>query len=121
MATNSFKEAIQEYLEQRAKQDTLFAVTYAKPNKSVDECCNYIMKEARKRGNAVCMRDDEVFGLAVHYYDEDSIKDVKPVSATVTTSAPTPAAAPTTTQQPAPVMHVVRNKKAVDSRQMSLF
>ena len=88
MATNSFKEAIREYLEQRSKQDTLFAVTYAKPNKSVDECCNYIMKEARKRGNAVCMRDDEVFGLAVHYYDEDSIKDVNPVSATVTTSAP---------------------------------
>ena len=67
------------------------------------------------------MRDDEVFGLAVHYYYEDSIKDVKPVSATVTTSATTPAAAPTTTQQPAPVMHIVRNKKAVDSRQMSLF
>ena len=121
MATNSFKEAIREYLEQRSKQDTLFAVTYAKPNKSVDECCNYIMKEARKRGNAVCMRDDEVFGLAVHYYDEDSIKDVKPVSATVTTSAPTPASAPMPAQQPAPVMHVVRNKKAVDSRQMSLF
>ena len=31
------------------------------------------------------------------------------------------AAAPIATQQPAPVMHVVRNKKAVDSRQMSLF
>lgn len=115
----SFKKVIREYLEQRAKQDTLFAVTYAKPNKTIDGCCNYILKEARKRGNAVCMRDDEVFGLAVHYYDEDNIKDVKPVSATVTTSAP--ASAPITTQQSAPVMHVVRNKKAVDSRQMSLF
>ena len=40
----------------------------------MDECCNYIIGEARKRGNAVAMTDDEVFGLAVHYYDEDDIK-----------------------------------------------
>ena len=32
------------------------------------------MGEAKKRGNAVCMSDEEVFGLAVHYYDEDNIK-----------------------------------------------
>ena len=114
----SFKKVIREYLEQRAQQDALFAATYSKPNKSIDECCNYIMKEARKKGTAVCMKDEEVYGLAVHYYDEDSIKDVKPVSATVTT--PTPKVADPA-QQPAPVMHIVRNKKAVDSRQMSLF
>ena len=115
----SFKTVIREYLEQRAQQDTLFAATYSKPNKNIDECCNYIMKEARKRGNAVCMRDEEVYGLAVHYYDEDSIKDIEPVKgATVTAAAPKdtePA------KQPAPVMHVTRNKKAVDNRQMSLF
>lgn len=35
---------------------------------------DYILSEAKKRGNAVCMSDDEVFGLAVHYYDEDDIK-----------------------------------------------
>lgn len=116
MATNSFKEAIREYLEQRAKQDTLFAVTYAKPNKSVDECCNYIMKEARKRGNAVCMKDEEVYGLAVHYYDEDSIKDANPVSATAVAVS-----TPSSAKQSQPVMNVVRNKKADDSRQMSLF
>ena len=114
----SFKKVIREYLEQRAQQDALFAATYSKPNKSIDECCNYIMEEARKRGNAVCMRDEEVYGLAVHYYDEDSIKDVNPVSATVTTPVPK---ATEPAKQPAPVMHIVRNKKAVDSRQMSLF
>lgn len=49
--------------------------SFAKQNKNIDECCNYIIGEAKKRGgNAVFMSDDEVFGLAVHYYDEDDIK-----------------------------------------------
>lgn len=71
----SFKMAIQSYLEKKAKEDSLFAVTYAKDNKNLDECCDYIIGEARKRGgNAVAMTDDEVFGIAIHYYDEDNIK-----------------------------------------------
>lgn len=65
---NPLKEAIQSYLDERAKVDELFAVAYKKKNKSIDECCTYIMGEAKKRGNAVCMSDEEVFGLAVHYY-----------------------------------------------------
>lgn len=71
----SYKQVIQSYLEERAKSDSLFAVSYAKPNKKIDECCNYIIGEARKRGgDVVCMTNEEVFGLAVHYYDEDNIK-----------------------------------------------
>lgn len=70
----SFKDAIKSYLVRRAGQDELFAKTYAKEGKTLEECCNYIIGEARKRGNAVAMTDDEVFGLAVHYYDEDDIK-----------------------------------------------
>ena len=61
-------------MEERAKNDPLFASVYAKPNKNINECFDYILSEAKKRGNAVCMSDDEVFGLAVHYYDEDDIK-----------------------------------------------
>ena len=32
------------------------------------------MGEARKCGNAVAISDEEVYGMAVHYYDEDDIK-----------------------------------------------
>lgn len=71
---NSFKQTIQTYLETRAKSDELFAVSYAKSNKSLDECCNYILGEAKKKGNAVAMTDEEVYGLAIHYYDEEKIK-----------------------------------------------
>ena len=71
---DSFKEAIKSYLDERAGIDELFAKSYAKKNKSLDECCNYILGEAKKRGNAVAISDAEVFGMAVHYYDEDDIK-----------------------------------------------
>ncbi len=90
---NPLKEAIQSYLDERAKADELFAVAYKKKNKSIDECCTYIMGEAKKRGNAVCMSDEEVFGLAVHYYDEDNIK-INKLPASVKASASVPEAKP---------------------------
>lgn len=75
MASNeSFKQAIKAYLDKRAEEDSLFAPKYANEKKSIDECCSYIMGEARKRGNAVAISDEEVYGMAVHYYDEDDIK-----------------------------------------------
>ncbi|URM37175.1 PcfK-like family protein [Flavobacterium anhuiense] len=81
-ASNPFKETIKNYLEKRAEEDELFAVTYKKENKNLDECCNYVMRCAQK-GGCQGYTDDEVFGWAVHYYDEDEIKDVKPVSGKV--------------------------------------
>lgn len=74
MSKDNFKQAIKSYLDERAKTDELFAKSYAKPNKNIEQCCAYIMGEAKKRGNAVAISDAEVFGMAVHYYDEDDIK-----------------------------------------------
>lgn len=71
---NEVKDAIKAYLDKRAQEDTLFAASYAKPNKSIDECFDYILGEVRKKGSAVYMTDEAVFGMAVHYYDEDNIK-----------------------------------------------
>ena len=69
-----FKDIIQKYLQQRSDEDALFAQRFANPKKSIDECCRYILGEARKRGNAVVMADTEVLGLAIHCYDEENIK-----------------------------------------------
>ena len=72
---NPVKQAIKTYLDNRAKTDELFAVAYAKTNKNIDECFDYIVGEAKKQGgNAVYVSDEVVFGWAVHYYDEDDIK-----------------------------------------------
>ncbi|MFV0587395.1 PcfK-like family protein [Bacteroides reticulotermitis] len=91
--TNSFQEVIKSYLDRRAETDELFAVSYAKKHKSINECCDYIMGEAKKRGSAVAISDEEVFGMAVHYYDEDDIK-INKVSGRSRVSAPAPKAEP---------------------------
>lgn len=51
-----------------------------KENKSLEECGRYILQEARKKGSFVAMSDKEVFGLAVHYYDEDNLKIGKTIN-----------------------------------------
>ena len=83
---NPLKEAIQSYLDERAKTDELFAVAYKKKNKSIDECCTYIMGEAKKRGNAVCMSDDEVYiklnKLPAKVKATSSVPETKPVKLT---------------------------------------
>lgn len=73
----SFEDIIKARLQQRGEADPLFAETLKKQNKSIEECCRYITGEAHKllkNGNCVVMSDDDVLALAVHYYDEDSIK-----------------------------------------------
>lgn len=45
--TKTPKQIIQSYLEERAKNDPLFANVYAKPNKNINECFDYILSEAK--------------------------------------------------------------------------
>lgn len=78
--SDTFKTTIKAYLDKRAAEDELFAKTYAKENKNLDECCNYILQQVQKSG-CQGFADEEIYGMAVHYYDEDDIKNVKPVSA----------------------------------------
>lgn len=80
--SNAFKETIKTYLDKRASEDELFAVTYQKENKNLDECCNYVVQCA-KEGKCEGYDPSEVFGWAVHYYDEDDIKNIKPISCRV--------------------------------------
>lgn len=66
---------VKDYLDERAGSDELFAAMYAKPGKNLDACWAYIVNVAKKRGSGcVCMTDEEVYGLAVHYYCEDDLK-----------------------------------------------
>ena len=81
-ASDQFKAAIKTYLDERAKADELFAATYAKQGKSLDDCVNYILQQVQKQGYAG-YTDDEIYGMAVHYYDEDDLKDIKPVECRV--------------------------------------
>lgn len=80
-----FENAIKEYLDARAKEDVKFAEKYSNEKKSIEECCRFILGEMRKKATSGMYgaTDAEVFGLAVHYYDEEDIKVEKNVSAEV--------------------------------------
>lgn len=71
-STENFKKVIVQHLESVAANDPLFAETLKKPNKSIDECINYIFDTVQKSG---CngFADEEIFNMAIHYYDEDDV------------------------------------------------
>ncbi len=80
--TEHFKQAIKAYLDERAKADELFAVSYAKVNKNLDDCITFILNQAKAiaQEGGCGMTDDEVYSLATHYYDEDNIEVGKAIN-----------------------------------------
>lgn len=78
----AFETSIKSFLDNLVKEDEMFAKNYAKPNKSISECCKYIIqqveKNRKKNERCVACTDEEVYGLAIHYYDEDDIKVEEP-------------------------------------------
>lgn len=81
-STEPFKKTIQDYLEKRAAEDNLFAVSFAKPAKNINDCVTYILNAVKTSG---CngFSDDEIYSMAVHYYDEDKIDIGKPISTNI--------------------------------------
>lgn len=80
--SNSFQETIKAYLDKRAAADALFAKSYDNPDKNIEQCCSYIIQEVQRLGVAG-LTDDEVFSLAVHYYDESDLGEIKPANCRV--------------------------------------
>ena len=70
------------YLEQRAKEDTLFAKKYRNPAKNIDECVTHILNYLQKSGGNG-FTDGEIFGQAIHYYEENEIEVGKPMNCQV--------------------------------------
>ena len=80
--TENFKKVIKDHLDNVAAKDPLFAATYQKEDKNIDSCITYILNTVQKSG---CngFSDDEIFGMAMHYYDEYKINVGKPVNAKI--------------------------------------
>lgn len=73
-ATDNFIHAIQKYLEREAENDEQFKAKWEKSGKGVNQVCNYIMTEVYK-SRRCGWADDEIFGMAKHFIDEDELKD----------------------------------------------
>lgn len=69
---NTFEKIIQEFIEKTCKTDEVLAKKYEDSGKDIAGCCRYIKSEARKKAQNGCavIEDAQVFGWAVHYFDE---------------------------------------------------
>ncbi len=72
--TQNFKTTILHKLQDVAAKDPLFAESFAKENKNIDHCINYILDTVQKSG-VQGFTDAEIYSMAMHYYDEDSIDE----------------------------------------------
>lgn len=125
-ATDTFKTIIENHLQKLGEADPLFAETLKKPKKNINDCVTYILNQVKKSGQ-VGYADEEIFQMAVHYYDEDNIEVGKPVSARVVVNQHiesqnnnvTVTSSVASTQQKA--INKKADKKAAAANQDSLF
>lgn len=83
-ATDFFKRRITDFLQTLANTDENFAPKFKDEKKSIDECANYIMNSV-KQMNVAGLDDEDVYALAVEYYNEENPdpKKTKAVRCTV--------------------------------------
>ena len=77
--TEQFTRTIAEYLNLRAATDPLFAPNLAKPHKNIEDCITYILQQVQQ---SACngFEDDEIYSMALHYYDEDDLEVGSPIA-----------------------------------------
>ncbi len=112
-AKDRYEEIVLNHLEENASDVLVEKINAG--NKSMAGCLDYVKSQAKERAmNGVAMVEDiEVFGWAIHYFEEDSIKEGEKV---VVQKAP--AAEPKRTE---PVKKAEPVKKQEDTQQISLF
>jgi len=81
-STDLFKNTIKDHLDKRAAEDPLFAEKYSNPDKKLDDCITYILNTVKNSG-VHGYADEEIFGMAAHYYDEEKIDVGSNVSGSV--------------------------------------
>ena len=119
-ASDPFKTVISEHLQSVAATDQLFAITLKKKNKTIDECINYILKTVKDSGSCG-FPDDEIFQMAVHYYDEDDITAKDAIKARVVINRAVDSAPSSKPAVNTPVKKVTKKSPSILVEQTSLF
>ena len=81
--SETFKTVIENYLREKANNDVDFALAFEKTSKSIDNCINYIISEVKKTG-LCAFADNEIFDMAILYYNDDTICIPKEIKCKVT-------------------------------------
>lgn len=103
--SEEFKRVIENFITKKAETDPFFTPKFQNENKSIDGCVNYILHTVKK-SNENGFADEEIFGMAIHYYDEKDIKDPGSIGGRVVVNHKTT---------------TVTKKPKVDNQQGSLF
>ncbi|WPU91835.1 PcfK-like family protein [Mucilaginibacter sabulilitoris] len=121
-ASDSFKNIISDHLLNLAINDQVFAERLNLPTKNIDDCTTYILNQVQKSGQSG-FADAEIYGMAVHYYDEDVIDVGKAVNARVVVNHHVEGPAKATSQptSAAPIVKKSAIKKPVIENQVSMF
>lgn len=80
--SNGFSGAISSYIENETKNDTALQEAVKNENKSIDDCCNFIINNVKKMGVSA-LADEEVFAMAKAYYMDEKVQKVAKVSCKV--------------------------------------
>ena len=77
-----FKMIIQDYLDKRAKDDSLFRAKYETTTRTIDDVVTYILNQVKASG---CngFDDDEIFSMAVHVIDEPELEIGNPTTCNI--------------------------------------
>lgn len=70
--SKSFKATIEKYLLAHCEKEPAFKKKMDREDKNLDDCCTYILNQV-KDSKAEGFTDSEIYGMALHYYDEDKI------------------------------------------------
>lgn len=82
MVSKEFKKVISDYIQNESNKDPLFKSKAENPKKNIDDCCTYILNQVKKSGQNG-FADAEIFGMAIHYYQEDNIEIGNKINARV--------------------------------------
>ena len=112
-----FQDIIKLFLDCNAILDETFKKFYGKENKSLERCQAYVFEEMRKlaQKNVAVGSPKQVFGLCVHYYEEDDLAIDKAKSETVQ------AINNSVKTKPAPTMLEMEQNQSIATAEFDLF
>ena len=120
-ANNRNEELVLEHLKNTVTDILAEKINTGK--KTLAGCWNFIVGEAKKKAVQGCaaIEDKEVFGWAVHYFEEDSIEECKTAPAVKTANTAKPKAEKKAIPVTEPKAEPKPKSKKADEGQISLF
>lgn len=78
-------KVICDYLNEKAAKDPVFKEKLESNESTPEGMLEYITEQVQEKAvnGCACIEDDEVFGLAVHFIDEEMVNSKKPINVRV--------------------------------------